>query len=58
MVYEIATAEKPALMAEAFAEAVAAGRKGYLGGPGATQQFASASSPLTGFLRDHEKVGL
>lgn len=47
----IATADNPVLMAEAFAQAVEAGRKAYLSGPGATHQFASASSPLTGFLR-------
>jgi thiazole synthase len=47
----IATADNPVLMAEAFAQAVEAGRKAYLSGPGASQQFASASSPLTGFLR-------
>jgi len=52
----IATAENPILMAEAFGQAVEAGRKAYLAGPGATQQFASASSPLTGFLRNDEKV--
>jgi thiazole synthase len=47
----IAIAEDPALMAEAFSEAVRAGRRAYLSGlPGQTGQ-ASASSPLTGFLR-------
>lgn len=48
----IATADNPVLIAEAFGQAVEAGRKSYLAGPGATQQFASASSPLTGFLRN------
>jgi thiazole synthase len=48
----IATADNPVLMAEAFAQAVEAGRKAYLSGPGATREFASASSPLTGFLRN------
>lgn len=48
----IATADNPVLIAEAFALAVEAGRKAYLAGPGATRQFASASSPLTGFLRN------
>ena len=48
----IATADDPVLMAEAFAQAVEAGRKAYLSGPGATRQIARASSPLTGFLRD------
>lgn len=46
----IATAENPVLMAEAFAQAVEAGRKAYLAGPGATGLLAEASSPLTGFL--------
>jgi thiazole synthase len=48
----IATAENPVLMAEAFGQAVEAGRKAYLAGPGATQHYGEASSPLTGFLRD------
>jgi thiazole synthase len=48
----IATADDPVLMAEAFSQAVEAGRKAYLAGPGATHQFAEASSPLTGFLRN------
>ncbi len=48
----IATAENPVLMAEAFGQAVEAGRKAYLAGPGATQRFAAASSPLAGFLRN------
>jgi thiazole synthase len=52
----IATADDPVLMAEAFGQAVEAGRKGYVAGPGATQRFADASSPLTGFLRDEEKA--
>ena len=47
----IATAENPVLIAEAFGQAVDAGRKAYLAGPGATQRLAAASSPLTGFLR-------
>lgn len=47
----IATADNPVLMAEAFGQAVEAGRKAYLAGPGATQHLAAASSPLTGFLR-------
>jgi thiazole synthase len=47
----IATAENPVLIAEAFGQAVEAGRKAYLAGPGAKQRFAEASSPLTGFLR-------
>ena len=48
----IATADDPVLMAEAFSQAVEAGRKAYLAGPGASLQFAEASSPLTGFLRN------
>ncbi|MBM2825288.1 MAG: thiG [Dehalococcoidales bacterium] len=52
----IATADNPVLMAEAFGQAVAAGRKAYLAGPGAAQRFAAASSPLTGFLRNGESV--
>jgi thiazole synthase len=47
----IATAENPVLIAEAFGQAVEAGRKAYLAGPGSRQYFAEASSPLTGFLR-------
>lgn len=50
----VATADNPVLMAEAFALAVEAGRKAYLSGPGSTQHFAEASSPLTGFLRNEE----
>jgi len=52
----IATADNPVMMAEAFGLAVEAGRKAYLAGPGATQHVAEASSPLTGFLRDEDKV--
>ena len=48
----IATAEQPVKMAEAFRLAVQAGRMAYLAGPGARQQLAEASSPLTGFLRE------
>ncbi len=47
----IATADDPVRMADAFGQAVEAGRKAYLAGPGARQRFAEASSPLTGFLR-------
>jgi thiazole synthase len=54
----VATADNPVLMAEAFGQAVEAGRKAYLAGPGATQRLAAASSPLTGFLRDEESVRL
>ena len=52
----IATADDPVLMAEAFGQAVEAGRKAYLAGPGAPQRFAAASSPLTGFLRNEDGV--
>lgn len=48
----IATAADPATMARAFGLAVAAGREGFLANPGAVQDYARASSPLTGFLRD------
>jgi thiazole synthase len=47
----LATAGDPVMMAEAFAQAVEAGRKAFLSQPGATRADASASSPLTGFLR-------
>jgi thiazole synthase len=47
----VATANDPVLMAESFGEAVKAGRKAFLAGPGATRGHASPSSPLTGFLR-------
>lgn len=46
----IATASDPLLMAEAFRDAVAAGRKAYLAGLGPVEETAAASSPLTGFL--------
>jgi len=48
----IATAEDPPAMAEAFSLAVKAGRQAYLAGLGPTSDYARASSPLTGFLRD------
>lgn len=47
----LASAADPVQMAKAFGLAVAAGRLGYLAGPGAVGREASASSPLTGFLR-------
>lgn len=51
----IATAGDIVKMAEAFRYAVAAGRNAYLSGPGrALANGASASSPLTGFLREME----
>lgn len=48
----IAGANDPELMASAFALAVEAGRKAYCAQCAATHEFAHASSPLTGFLRD------
>lgn len=50
----IATADDPVAMAGAFGLAVKAGRTAYLAGPGQIQDYARASSPLTGFLRDFE----
>ena len=47
----IATSGDLALMARAFALGVQAGRDAYLAGLGAFSKTASASSPLTGFLR-------
>lgn len=46
----IAVAEDPSSMAQAFAEAVRAGRRGYLAGIAPARASAEASSPLTGFL--------
>lgn len=48
----IATAGDPVSMARAFGIAVEAGRLAYVSGPGETVEYARASSPLTGFLRD------
>lgn len=48
----IATADDPPAMAEAFKLAVEAGRAAFKSGPRAASRKASASSPLTGFLRD------
>ena len=39
-------------MAEAFKQAIEAGRTAYLAGLGRVRETASASSPLTGFLQD------
>ncbi|MFZ5592522.1 MAG: thiazole synthase [Bacillota bacterium] len=50
----IATAADPVRMAAAFGQAVQAGRQAYLAGLGPTRLYASASSPLTGFLREGE----
>lgn len=48
----VATAADPVCMAQAFGKAVQAGRLAYLAGPGAVREYAQASSPLTGFLRE------
>jgi len=48
----IATAGDPVAMGRAFGMAVEAGRIAYTSGPGSVQQYASASSPLTGFLTE------
>lgn len=48
----IATSDNPALIGEAFAEAVLAGRKAYLAKTPPVKDEAEASSPLTGFLKD------
>ncbi len=48
----IATAENPVAMATAFKLAVQAGRLAYCAGLAASSTQASASSPLTGFLRN------
>jgi len=47
----IAIADDPANMAKAFKDAVIAGRCAYLAGLSSTRICATASSPLTGFLR-------
>jgi thiazole synthase len=46
----IALADDPALMAEAIAEGVQAGRKAFLAGRIPRKPYASASSPLTGVV--------
>ncbi len=51
----IATAGDPNQMAAAFKLAVEAGRKAYKAGAAVAGKRASASSPLTGFLRDNEE---
>ena len=49
----IATAGDVPMMAEAFKKAIEAGRKAYMAGIGRVlTRGASASDPLTGFLRD------
>jgi thiazole synthase len=47
----VAVAGDPEAMAQAFKKGVEAGREAFLAGLGRPQQRASASSPLTGFLR-------
>ena len=47
----LAIADNPVGMAQAFKMAVEAGRTARLSGPGASGRQASATSPLTGFLR-------
>lgn len=49
----VATAEHPARLAKAFAQAVEAGRTAFLSGLPAKKNLANPSSPLTGFLYDH-----
>ncbi len=51
----IASANDPPLMAEAFKKAVDAGRQAFEAGLPLSGEIASASSPLTGFLRDEEQ---
>lgn len=51
----IAIARDPVAMAQAFREAVSAGRTAYLAGLASPGSVASASSPLTGFLRDETR---
>lgn len=48
----VAAAEDPVLMAIAFAKGIEAGRDAYLARGDRERPFASASSPLTGFLYD------
>ncbi|MBF0618792.1 MAG: thiazole synthase [Candidatus Omnitrophica bacterium] len=46
----VAIADNPAMIAKAFAQAVDAGRAGYLSGLPSRRPTGEASSPLTGFL--------
>ncbi len=46
----IAVAGDPVMMAEAFKDAVVAGRKAYVAGLGAVSKSAQSTSPLTSFL--------
>lgn len=54
----IAIAKDPASMAKAFREAVSAGRRAYLAGLSSAGKYATASSPLTGFLRKEESASI
>ncbi len=51
----IAIVRDPVAMARAFREAVSAGRTAYLAGLASSGSEASASSPLTGFLRNETR---
>ncbi len=53
----VAIADNPPLLAKAFAQAVEAGRVGYLSGLPTRKEFGEASSPLTGFLFEKNKTG-
>jgi thiazole synthase len=48
----LATAGDLTLMANAYKQAIKAGRSAYLSGLGRVRETASASDPLTGFLGD------
>lgn len=48
----ISSSQNPVLMAEAFKDAINAGRKAFLAKIGTVSDRAKASSPLTGFLQD------
>lgn len=50
----VATASHPSTMAQAFALAVKAGRLAHLSGIPQQKSMANASSPLTGFLYEHQ----
>ncbi|EFF41369.1 thiazole biosynthesis protein ThiG [Mycoplasmopsis alligatoris A21JP2] len=55
----IATAGDIPAMAEAFKNAIEAGRKAYLAGLGRVlEKTGSASSPLTGFLHEDKNGGM
>ncbi|MFH2002081.1 MAG: thiazole synthase [Planctomycetota bacterium] len=51
----IASSDNPPAMARAFAKAIEAGREAFEAGLASAGTQASASSPLTGFLRDQEQ---